>query len=252
MRFRTVVRSIEGARKQIAGNSKMAATPMDYRSEISKPMIFYFIFDISGSMTEFYDELVDCFNCLMLPVLKEASQRYKGAIRIGCLLFSKRLVPAWYGYKTLTEIGPEPLKRSMLIKKGLGGRTALYNAMRVGIFWTTAAMEYMRNNGRGEFPKGKVIVFTDGANTDFPKREKTVKKALDSIGNLNLRNLQPSVVFLNTNNGLEKGQVERMCEQTGFTLARIIKIDSDGNPGERKRSFRHQIRSFFQAHGSPL
>jgi hypothetical protein len=249
MRFRTVVRSIGEARKQIAGNSKMAATPMNYRSEIGQPIIINVILNISASTEKFHNELMDCFNHIILPSFREISQRYRGAIRIGCLLFSSRLIPAWYGYKTLDEIGSQPLKRDLFERKGLQSGTALYRAMQTGIFWTAAAMERMRDTGEGEVPKGKIIVISDGANDKPPKRELTVKKALDSIESLNYRNIQLAIVFLNTVNGLDnKEQFENICQQTGFAQTGSIEISSDVNRDQRILSFHNQIRNLLRTH----
>ncbi|PJC40590.1 MAG: hypothetical protein CO042_02995, partial [Parcubacteria group bacterium CG_4_9_14_0_2_um_filter_41_8] len=115
--------------ERIKADPEMRATPPQ-PSESSQPIIFDVILDISGSMAEYYDELVDCFNTIMIPSLQKAAERYKGPMRLGCLLFSNELVPAWRGFKTLKELGSAPLKREMLNQPGLGGTTALYAAMR--------------------------------------------------------------------------------------------------------------------------
>lgn len=245
MRFKIAVKSIEEARKQMRKNQKMAAIPMDYRSEIGQPLILNIILDISLSMEDFYGELLGYFNDIMIPTLKEISQRHKRPLRIGCLLFSEKLVPAWKGFKDIRESGAIRLNNSKLEHKGLQRTTALYQAMRSGALWTVAAMEQMYEAGQGEFPKGNVIVLTDGANNEIPTEEKAVRDALDSIGKLNSRNLKTSIIFLNTDDGLIKEQLDEMCQKTGFTLTGSLKIKKSLDQEERIISFRRQIRNLF-------
>jgi len=221
-----------------------AATKMNYKEEAGQPIIFDVILDISGSMKDFYNELVDCFNDIMIPSLKEASHRYKGSLRIGCLLFSTNLVPAWQGFKTLKELGSTPLKRSMLNQSGLQGRTALYGSMRAGVLWTAAAMEHMHENGRGEFPKGKIIVLTDGANNEPPEDEMAVKSALDNLSKVNRQNLQSVIGFFDTDGGLTESAFKTMVSKTGFAGLGFYGI-ADGKSIEEKRSsFRHHFKIF--------
>lgn len=221
-----------------------AATPIKRDFEVGIPIIFDVILDVTGSMEDFYSELVDCFNDIMIPSLKEAGQRYKGALRVGCLLFSEKMVPAWDGFRTLDQLGSKPLKMSMLNKPGLKSWTALYGAMRSGVLWTAAAMEHMRDTGRGEVPKGKIIVLTDGANNKPPMEEMAVKSALDDLGKITARNLQPVIGFFNTDLGLTESQFEEMVKKTGFTGCGFFNIAKGASIEERRSSFRHHFKIF--------
>jgi hypothetical protein len=241
MRLRVAVNSIEKAREQMARNSKMTATPTEYKSEMGQPVIFNFILDFSVSTRDFHAELIDGFNGAIIPSLEDVSRRYKGPLRVGCLLFSKRLIPAWWGFKSLKELGPNPLKKSMIFQKELRDLSALYRAMRSGTLWAAAAMSYMRENGRGEVPRGKVIVFTDGVNNLYPKRETTIAKTLDNLENLVKKNLSKNVVFLNTDKGLTAGQFEKMCELTGFLPNGFLKKSSND-----QKDLREQMRNIFR------
>jgi hypothetical protein len=236
--------TFEDAKKKVRVNPNKGATQMNRKKEIGQPIIFDTLFDFSGSMSEFYGELIDCFNDIMIPSLKEASQRCKQSMRLGCLLFSDKMVPAWEGFKTLEELGPNPLKKNVLNKPGLQGWTALYGAMRAGVLWTAAAMEHMRENGRGEVPKGKVIVLSDGANNRDPKNESAVTDALSSIGKLNLRNLQSTIGFFNTEDGLSRSQFDAMVAKTGFTGLGFYEIAKGGSLEDKRKSFRHHFKIF--------
>ncbi|MFA4817502.1 MAG: vWA domain-containing protein [Parcubacteria group bacterium] len=234
----------EEVKAGVAADPKMRVTKMDRKSEIGQPIIFDVILDISGSMDDFYDELVNCFNEIMIPSLKEASKRYKGPMRLGCLLFSDELVPAWWGYKTLIELGPNPLKRSMLNQPGLKGRTALYGAMKAGILWTAAAMENMRDTGHGESPKSKIIVLTDGANNLHPLEESAVTKTLNNIGNENLESLQRVIGFFNTDDGLTESKFKKMAKDTNFEGLGFYDIAKGKDIKAKRASFRHHFQIF--------
>lgn len=247
MRFKIAVKSIGEARKQMMKNQKMAAAPMDYRSEIGQPLILNIILDISLSMENFYDELIEDFNDVIILTLKEISQHYRRPLRIGCLLFSEKLVPAWKGFKNIRGFGSIRLNKSKLDRKGLQGTTALYQAMISGVLWTVAAMERMHETGQGEFPKGNVLIVTDGSNNEIPREERAVRNALDSIGKLNSRNLKTSIIFLNTDDGLTKEQFGEMCQKTGFNPVGFLEIKLGSNREERKISFRRQIQNIFRS-----
>jgi hypothetical protein len=245
--MKIIIETYNEAQTIIKSNPEMAATPPNIHTENGQPIFFDVILDISGSMKDFYDELVDCFNNIMIPSLKGASERYKGPLRLGCLLFSTKLVPAWYGYKSLDQLGSKPLKRNMLDQDGLQGRTALYGAMRAGVLWTAAAMEHMCETGDGEVPKGKVIVLSDGANNENPHEETSVSNALASIGKINSRNLQTIVGFFNTDNGLTKSEFDTMVKKTGFQGLGFYDIAKGKNATERRKNFRHCFGIFSSA-----
>ncbi|GEM_PF-772956 len=258
--FKITIENYDQVKAGMTANPEMAATPMDRRSESGQPIFFDVILDISGSMSEFYDELVSCFNEIMIPSLAGAAHRYKGPMRLGCLLFSKELVPAWRGFKSLKELGKKPLKRATLNQPGLQSTTALYGAMTAGILWTAAAMDHMRENGRGESPKSKIIVLTDGANNEPPKEEVAVVKALDSIGTKNRQALmgfgmddegKPKngkvIGFFDTGSkagGLTKSQFNTMVAATMFHGNGFYEIATGGTPEERQATFRHHFQIF--------
>ncbi len=233
-----------------ANPKKKGATPMDYKKEIGQPIIFDIILDISGSMKDFYDELVFCIMNILIPALEKAGERYRGPVRIGCLLFSGKLVPAWYGYKTLEEIRKNPLTRKMLDQDGLQGRTALYGAMKAGVLWTAATMDYMRETGRGEMPKGKLIVLTDGANNEDPLEESAVMRTVDGVGKANAnaffdKGMNNKVIgFFNTNDGLSETEFKEVCKNTGFEGLGFYEIAKGKSLAEKQASFRHYFKIF--------
>jgi hypothetical protein len=238
----------EDVRAKVKSSPKNGATAPIGGYEVGKPIIFDIILDITGSMEDYYDELVDCFNKIMIPALKGASERYKGPLRIGCMLFSEQMVPAWEGFKTLDELGAAPLKRKMLDQPGLQSWTALYGAMRAGVLWTAAAMEHMREVSEGEVvPQGKIIVLTDGANNKPPMSESAVSSAFESLGRIERRNLQALIGFFKTDQGLTKKQFDDMAKKTGFTGLGFYEITKGGKIEDRRKSFRHQFGIFSSA-----
>lgn len=248
--MKITIETIDEAKERIRANPKKGATPKEHGKEIGVPIFFDVILDISGSMSDFYDELVYCFNNIMIPALKKAGERYKGSLRIGCLLFSDELVPAWRGYRSLDELGQNPLKKKMLEQNGLKGYTALYGAMRAGILWTAAAMEYMREKGDGEVPKGKIIILTDGANNKPPMEEAIVMKTLASIGKENRKAFKDRgkdnllIGYFNTSEGLSKNDFMKMAEKTGFEGLGFYDIAKGGTLEEKRAAFRHYFGIF--------
>lgn len=235
----------EEVKAKVRAKPGRGATQTDRRKESGQPIILDFILDITGSMVDFYDVLMDCFNDIMIPSLKEAGRRYKGPMRIGCLLFSEKMVPAWEGFRTLDQLGAKPLKRGMLNQPGLQGWTALYGAMRAGVLWTAAAMDHLyETSPGGEVCKGKVIVLTDGANNKPPMEESAVTNALDEIGRINRRNLQAMVGFFKTDDGLTQSQFETMVKKTGFQGLGFYEIARGGSLEEQRASFRHNFEIF--------
>lgn len=237
----------EDAKKAVNASPKeLGATPVKRGSEIGQPICLDFILDISGSMSPLYDELVNCFNGIMIPSLWKAHERYKEPMRIGCMLFSDKMVPAWWGYKSLKELGESPLKREMLDQPGLRNQTALYGAMRAGILWTSAAMKHMQENSTGgEIPKGKIMVLSDGANNVAPLETSAVTNALESIGK-NRQNIQRVIGFFDTstNGGLTKPQFETMAKATGFEGKGFYEIAGGDDVEEQRRKFRHKFKIF--------
>lgn len=231
------------AKAIIAGDPEMGASKIDYRSEIGQPILITVILDISRSMREFHDEIIDCCNNIMIPSLKKLDDRYKNPLRLKCLLFSEKIALTWKGYKSLKEIGPKPFKRIMLEQDGLQGRTALYGAMKTGVIWTAAAMEHMRKNGRGEIPKGKIIVLTDGANNEAPDEESAVLQASDGITRKN--SIKPMIGFLNTNYGLTENEFLKMATATGFTSLGFSEIPRNRSLQEKRELFRRHFQKIF-------
>ncbi|EKE15774.1 MAG: hypothetical protein ACD_11C00106G0014 [uncultured bacterium] len=242
--FKITIETFEDVRKKMQAKPALAPTKIDHRKETGKPIIFNVILDISGSMDDYYKELINGFNSVMIPSLKQASERARGPMRLGCLLFSEKLVPAWRGFKTLEELGTEPLSLNMFDQPGLKGRTALYGAMRSGIIWTASAMEHLRQNSRGSIPQGKIIILTDGANNENPLDEASVSTAFNGIEKIDAKNLQPVIGFFNTSDGLTKEQFEIMVKKTGFTGLGFYDIARGKNMKEKQASFRHQFGIF--------
>jgi len=199
-------------------------------------------------MGKLLEELVICFNEIMLMALKGASKRYKNPLRIGCLLFSDKLIPAWNGFRSLSDLGTNPLNIHMLKQPGLGGKTTLYGAMRSSILWTAAAREIMRENGlkkgRNENPKGKIIILTDGANNNPPHDPAAVKKILTEIESEHAENIQPMIGFFKTTEGLTERQFEEMVRATGFEGMGFYEIASGLTIHEQRREFRHKFEIF--------
>lgn len=235
------VKEIAQEKKRNPKMREMKATKMNGDSEIGAPIIFDVILDCSGSMDDLHDELVDCFNTIMIPALAGVCQRNKSSLRLGCMLFSGQLIPAWYGYKSLKELGPKPLKREMLNQPGLGGGTALYGAMRAGLLWTADAMKEMKDEGDGEIPTGKIIILTDGANTLDPSDPSIVTK---TIGQLGRARIQKVIGFFNTSQGLKKHEFDTMVKNTGFEGIGFYDISGEGNLAKKRASFRHHFELF--------
>jgi len=241
-----ILTNFKDVRAKIEIDPEFGASPMDRKSEIGQPIIYNVILDISRSMEDFYDELVACFNRIMIPSLKEAIKRNKSPLRLGCLLFSEKLLPAWKGFRSLNELGSEPLKRSTLEQSGLQGRTALYGAMKAGILWTAASMEHMKDHGQGEVPKGKIIVLTDGDNNEPPMRKSAVTKARGSMDPLECENLSLSLGFLNTNNEISEVNFRNICRSTGFQDLGFYTSDKNNTLQDRRDSFKNQFRKIFR------
>jgi hypothetical protein len=176
----------------------------------------------------------------MIPSLREASKRYKGGLRVDCLLFSGELVPAWVGFKTLDELGANPLKRQMLNHPNLQSNTALFGAMRAGLLWTAAAMQHMHKEA-GHFPKGNILVLTDGANNCQPTDASAIRNAFNEIGEKFSRNITATVGFFKTDDGLTREQFNAMIAQTGFSGGGFHEIANGKNIHDRRASFRHEF-----------
>lgn len=244
MTIRITIEDVDQVKETMKAHPEMKATKMDGNSETGQPMIFDVILDVSQSMNSLFNELVDCFNDIMIPALKGVCAEQKNALRLGCMLFSDKLIPAWPGYKSLKELGAKPLKRSAIDQPGLNGCTALYGAMRAGILWTAAAMDFMREEGRGGVPKGKVIVLTDGANNLEPQDITIVKKTMDEISKINARNLQRVIGYFNTGSGLTEDQFNALVNATCFEGLGFYDIAKGNNPKEQQASFRHHFGVF--------
>lgn len=244
MTIRITIEDVKEVAQEKKRNPKMGgmrATKMDRNSEIGEPTIFDVILDCSGSMDDLRDDLVDCFNTIMIPALAGVCQRNKNALRLGCMLFSGQLIPAWYGYKSLKELGPKPLKREMLDQPGLGGGTALYGAMRAGLLWTASAMKEMSDEGDGETPTGKIIILTDGANTLEPSDPSTVKRTVDGLGKAKVKKV---IGFFNTSQGLKKHEFDAMVKNTGFEGVGFYDIAGGSDLKAKRASFRHYFDLF--------
>lgn len=224
-------------------------TPPDPDTEIGVPIVFDFIFDASGSMSEHYGELANCFNQIMIPSLHAASRRYNNPFRVGCLLFSDKLVPAWKGFKSLGELGEAPLNAEMFRQSGLGGQTALFRAMESGVVYTAAAIRQFSSGAWG-----KVIVLTDGANNLEPADPMKVKDFLTQNRD-NKKTFQTSIAYFKTGLGLSREQFDEMAKATAFEglgFYEIAKEDSEASKGDTKdtvieqqrRNFRHHFRVF--------
>jgi len=238
------ISTYEEAQKKMEKNNRKAPTKPKSSKEVGQPMVFDIIIDISVSMDTLYDELVKSFNTIMIPALAKASESYKGGMRIGCLLFSDELIPAWEGFKTLDELGKEPLKRSALNHSGLRGWTALYGAMRAGVLWTAAGMEYLRKRGEGEVAKGKIIVLSDGANNRPPEREAAVANAFNEIPALERRNIQSLIGFFKTGGGLSESDFQVMAKKTGFEGLGYYDLTKGKTLKEKQAAFRHYFEIF--------
>ena len=179
--------SLEKANKVLKLFPALGAKKMDYDSEIRQPNILQIILDVSGSTEKLHIKLIEYFNKSLIPVLRKRELHDKECIRLGCLLLSDKLIPAWRGYKSLKELDLHPLKSETIDQSGLGCGTALYGAMRTSIFLTAAVISRMLDEGDGEVPTGTILILTDGMNTRPPESASVVKNALKEIGRIRLR-----------------------------------------------------------------
>jgi len=251
--MKITIETFDEAKRSIIINPQKGATKMNHKKETGAPIFFDIILDASGSMEKYFDILVQCVNSILIPALVNVSERQKNALRLGCLLFSKELIPAWIGFKTLEELGSRPLRREMFNKPGLGGSTTLYGAMKSAIIWTAASIEHMRETGRGEVPKGKIIVLTDGANNNPPENGTSVNDSFNGLDEKAKRAFsnkgknQKVIGYFNTDNGLNKEQFETMAKVTGFEAKGFYDIAKGKTLEEKQKAFRHHFEMFSRA-----
>ncbi|GEM_PF-5575006 len=194
---------------------KKRVAPIDYRTEPGQPMVFDLILDVSSSVRDHY-ELMTLFNEQIIPPLYSAIERYHSATRLGCVLFSHRLVPAWKGFKKPQELGPAPLNHTMFNRPArLQDSTALYRAMQQGILWTTAAVKALDETSQGNMPYGRIIVLTDGVNNASPHRYKAIPILMKNA-NDPYDFLKGSLFCLKTENGLSENQFQALGDVTSF------------------------------------
>lgn len=212
--------SFDKAKKVIKFFPVLGAKKMNHDSEIGEPIIFQVVLDISGSTIKLHNELVNCFNKILIPVLAQHKLCNKTCIRLGCMLLSDKLIPVWRGFKNLEELKKHPLALEDLDQVGPGCRTALYGAMRTSIFLTAATMEHMYEEGYGEMPKGKILILTDGINTRPPKSISIVKKVFENVGRTK-RGLRTYILNLNPG--------DESAKSSGFESAGFDKETSLAN-----------------------
>jgi len=217
---------------------KREVTQVDPDKETGPPIVFDFIFDASGSMAERYGELADCFNTITIPSLREAAVQYTNPLRVGCLLFSNELVPAWRGFKTLEELGDRPMNAGMFRQPGLGGNTALFRAMESGVEWTAAAMKLLDPDNA----MGKIAVLTDGANNQEPMSPQGVANIMGTIQYP--KSFKTSIAYFKTGQGLSYEQFREMAAATKFEGVEFYEIAPKGNDEEQRRQFRHHFGIF--------
>lgn len=208
-------------------------------------LLILFIFDVSGSMSNYYKDLVWSFSNVILPALKGAKKETKGIMRIGCLLFAEKIVRPWKGFITLEEATKRPLLMKDITESGfnpdLNHRvTALYDAMIEGAS-LMCETSCRLNKGAATRTKALMLTLTDGKNnkgsTD-PAAVKTIISAHNDFAS--------NLAYFNTaKDGLspkEIGVLSRQlgCQKDPFYGDRLI----GGTDKERQRMFRAHMETW--------
>lgn len=221
-------------------------TPIRKGSEPKPPILMNFLFDASGSMGELYGEMVSSFNEIVVPSLHNVSGRTKSALRIGGVLFSDKIVPMWHGFRALDQLGDRPLEHKMFNRDGLGGQTALYRTMIVGLKLTAQTAAFLTKNTR-QASSSRTVVFTDGANNLDPRDPGEVRRLTGIIRNPKMH--QTVLVYFKTGQGLNPDDFARMVKDTGFSDSMYFDLLAAGKNIERvRKEFRYSIGLFSSRH----
>jgi len=219
-------------------------TPLNEKEKRREMVIFDLIMDISGSMSKYYEDLVWCFNSILLPGLQGASKT-RFSVRLGCQLFSDDIVSPWKGFLSLDEILTNPLKIADLKRTGLGGQTALFRAAVNGIQLTKAVSPILRP--KAVPPLCKVFILTDGANNLPPHSPSEVANAIKSFGKPTL--FQVAIAYFKTNDGLSEDAFKKMANEAGIGKNRCYFADLTNqkmanNLDLQKKEFRRYFEIF--------
>ena len=198
-----------------------------------------FVFDGSSSMDPVKDELITCFNEVVIPGLLGGAADQGGAIRVGGMKFNQRVTPLWLnadaGFHPLRDLPPltsQDYRPS--------GTTALNQA---ALDMVTAGMAYalQLRSKTGSNPEVVLAVLSDGANNCRPDDPDIVYRVLSQ--------LSPELfttVFIGFETN-ERVDFRAVAQAMGF---RDI-IHSKREPGEteedQRRRFRHVMGVFSQS-----
>lgn len=226
--------SAEDVRQRYGG------TPLNRKEENMQLIVVDALFDFSGSMKDYYAELVACFNEILLPGLLGASRKQVAAARLGTLFFSDKIVRPWEGFRSLDEIATRPLSRSDYSVAGLGGMTALYRTLIESLQRTDNFSKAVRKgNAR---PTRKIMALTDGANNLSPQNPSEVSEAIKRFkpGKADVI----SLAYFKTSDGLSEREFKDMARATGVTHTYFADLTAGGNIETRRKNFRHHFGIF--------
>lgn len=224
-------------------------TPLNSKEKSARELIFMdIIFDVSGSMCDYYTELVSCFKEILLPGLKEASRVNVAAMRLGCVLFSSSIALPWDGFKSLDEVQANPLSMHHLQQDGLRNQTALYKAIIKGVRGTTMNARIAMEKNCISMPLRKIMILTDGANNLAPFDTESVLQEIQGAEfSLDEKQDQVSLAYFKTRQGLSENEFQQIARRIGindFYTADLTGTGSKNDLETRKSLFREHFEIF--------
>lgn len=236
----------EDLKKEFGFDDNESQSLNDAQGTGPRPTAFNICLDVSGSMSTYYDTLVESFNELMIPSLYDFHIKTRNQVVVGGALFAKNINPIWSWFKAIEKLDQNSLNRLLVHKEGLGASTALYKTMGSALYRTHNVMEQLkkRNKNSANGVQGKICILTDGANNEEPTDPSIILATLNKLAppqRFGNRKIDAKIAFFKTSQGLNEADAHKIVKETGFGLVGFFDITKGTNETERKRLFRHSF-----------
>jgi hypothetical protein len=196
------------------------------------------VLDVSGSTSQVFPLIAADFNEVCIPAFQEAAESYKKALRIGCTLFGTKVGLGWDGYKTLAQLGQlHPIRPELHSEANLGSLTNLLQGVHDAYRQGQKAAEYLYRKSGGRSISRKMVVLTDGADTERKMSPDALKAVLTTERDTD--KFQSLLVFYKTSGGLSRAEFEALSRQIGFQDC--FYVDRESNLEKQRADFRHRL-----------
>lgn len=209
--------------------------------------IVVYVIDASPSMSGVAKLLLDGFNNIFVPSIKEAREDDVAALRIGGIVFSSDIQQIWLnnsnGFHTLDDLPP---LTTADYDPNRGSGTALHRAIPAGYdLGLKMAAEYQKTTGIQ--PEIDIVVLSDGANNEQPRDGSGVKIMIDGAKKALTRF---SFFYFETSHGASQSTLRTVnpvfiAEDLGFNSAEDVQVFAQ-KPGESEKERRSRFRRMMQ------